>query len=91
MPVVARRGAEEAHLLLLRPRTGRVRQAVGVRLCDQIIHQVQTGVSPDYDLLRLCAEQLREKPFGGRNARQIAVIAHIDALVHTIVSLVQNR
>ena len=84
MPVVAGRRAEEAHDGLLRPRTRRVLQAVGVGLGDQIVHQVQAGVAADEDLLRLRAEDLRKEPLGRGQTGQLAVVARVNASVHAV-------
>ena len=91
MAVIARRGAEETHPFLLRPRAGRMRQAVRVCLGNQIIHQIQAGVAADQNLLRLRTQQRGKELFCGWNARQLAVVAHVDALVHAVVGFVQNR
>ena len=53
MPVIARCRAQPLHLLQLAPGLLGVKQAVGIRLGNGIIHKLQTGVAAHEALLRL--------------------------------------
>ena len=80
MPVISGRGAEEFDDGLLRPRAFAVQQTVGVRLCKQIIHEVQARVAADQDFFRLHIQKRSEKPLAGRKTVEAAVIAHVHAV-----------
>ena len=88
--VIAGRGAQELHHRLPAPGPLTVEQAVGVGLGDGVVHQLQAGVAAHEHLLRLTAQDLREQPLGGRQAGELAVVAHVDAVGHIVLRLLHQ-
>ena len=57
----------------------------------RVVHQVQTGISADDDLVHIDAEQLGEEVTRLGNSIQTAVVAGVDAVAgHIVVKFVEN-
>ena len=78
--VIAGGGAEPLEALLPAPGTLRVEKAVGHSLADGVVHQLEAGVAAGKDLALLTAQDLREKPPGGRETRKLAVVPAVDTV-----------
>ena len=90
MPVVAGRGAEEAHLAALGPRFGTVKQSVRERRGNQIIHELQGRAAADDDFGGLYIQELREELSCGRNAGKVAVVADVERVVKAVFAIGQD-
>ena len=90
MPVIAGRGTEKFHCLLLAPGTLGMEQSVGIGLGNQVVHQVQAGVAAYQNFLRRGAEEIGKQALGRRDAGQLAVVTHIDGAVHAVGGVGQD-
>ena len=90
MPVVSGHDAEEFHLVQLAP--GRVtHDAVSVGAGDGVVHDIQTGVSVEDDVVRLHFHHIRHQVQRLRNAGEHAVVAAVGAVLAAQLCLaVQN-
>ena len=77
VPVHSPAPAEELDHRLLRPGPRAVRQPVRIRLGNQVVHEVQTGVAAHDHLFRPDAQQLRKEALAGGQPVQAAVVAHV--------------
>ena len=84
MTVVAGDRTEKADRRLLRPGPGAVQESVGIRLRDQVVHEVQAGIAANEDLLRLNVQQLCKQRFAGGQAVEATIVAHVHAIADEV-------
>ena len=90
MAVIAGGGAEPLDGIEPAPRLFRACKAVRIALADQIVHERQRGVAADEALLRPAAEHVRPEFLRFLEARQLAVVAGVDAVRDAVFRGLQN-
>ena len=90
MAVIAGGGAEPLDGIKPAPRLFRACKAVRIAFADQIVHERQRGVAADEALLRPAAEHVRPEFPCFLEARQLAVVAGVDAVRDAVFRGLQN-
>ena len=88
--VVTRGGAEPLDGFLFAPGPGAVEHSVGVGLGDGVVHELEAGIAPREDLLRLAAQDVREELPGGGEAPHLSIVPHVHAAGDIILGVLHQ-
>ena len=90
MAVIAGGGAEPLHLFQLAPGLVGMEKTIGVRLGNNVIHELQTCVAAYKALLRFAAQYVGKQLLGRGQTIHIAIVAAVDAVADKVLGLHKN-